>query len=211
MKDTQHARQEVTIQGEVFRRIAWGSPEEDWPTPQEHEACHDCGAKPGNLHEPGCDVERCPRCGGQWISCSCSDDDNCEPTLREYIHERYQEDPTLITRVWNELGAHLSAATGVLSDEGEELDGKQFEYELRCYFQNPRLVMSEAAKRSTRCILERRNLLGMPVIYPTSQVQTRLEWFNFVASVVSIEKDVVLYEHFEGKLPSLGMIFKCHD
>ena len=33
--------------------------------------CHDCGAKPGELHEPGCDTDRCPRCGGQQISCSC--------------------------------------------------------------------------------------------------------------------------------------------
>jgi len=33
--------------------------------------CHDCGAKEGQLHELGCDMERCPFCGGQLISCSC--------------------------------------------------------------------------------------------------------------------------------------------
>lgn len=33
--------------------------------------CHDCGAKPGHLHHPGCDMERCPKCGSQAIGCDC--------------------------------------------------------------------------------------------------------------------------------------------
>lgn len=28
-----------------------------------------CGAAPGELHRDMCDVERCPRCGCQYISC----------------------------------------------------------------------------------------------------------------------------------------------
>lgn len=33
--------------------------------------CHDCAVPEGQLHERGCDMERCPFCGGQLISCDC--------------------------------------------------------------------------------------------------------------------------------------------
>jgi len=34
--------------------------------------CHDCGATEGQIHQFGCDMERCPFCGGQLITCDCS-------------------------------------------------------------------------------------------------------------------------------------------
>jgi len=37
----------------------------------EEKICHDCGVKEGQYHEPGCDCEICPICGGQLISCNC--------------------------------------------------------------------------------------------------------------------------------------------
>ena len=38
--------------------------------------CGDCGVQPGGFHHPGCDLQRCPRCAGQLISCGCRFDED---------------------------------------------------------------------------------------------------------------------------------------
>jgi len=40
-------------------------------TTEEAARCHDCGCLEGELHQRGCDMERCPWCGGQLITCDC--------------------------------------------------------------------------------------------------------------------------------------------
>ena len=58
-----------TIGGVVYARVPYGC--ESPSGHAEKQACHDCAVIEGELHVTGCDVERCPACGGQKISCGC--------------------------------------------------------------------------------------------------------------------------------------------
>jgi hypothetical protein len=62
----------------IFTPIAFGEEEFD-PipyAPDDDHRCHDCGTMPGGFHHPGCDMERCPKCSGQLISCGCLSSDD---------------------------------------------------------------------------------------------------------------------------------------
>ena len=39
------------------------------------DRCHDCNVLKGQSHHVGCDMERCPNCGEQLISCDCKIED----------------------------------------------------------------------------------------------------------------------------------------
>ena len=56
------------INGALHYRVRYGDEEDDWGAGRS-ELCHDCSAIKGQYHVPGCDVERCPLCGGQAIGC----------------------------------------------------------------------------------------------------------------------------------------------
>jgi hypothetical protein len=61
----------IVIGGIERQRVRYGQEAEDWGA--DRQPCHDCGAVKGQLHVFGCDVERCPVCGGQVIFCECED------------------------------------------------------------------------------------------------------------------------------------------
>lgn len=54
----------------VFPRIKFGS-EEDGAFSSNDKYCPDCIAKLGEYHMDLCDIEQCPKCGGQLLSCDC--------------------------------------------------------------------------------------------------------------------------------------------
>lgn len=60
------------IAGKEYDRVPYGGEEDDWGA--DARPCHDCAAIKGQLHVVGCDVERCPACGGQAITCDCLDE-----------------------------------------------------------------------------------------------------------------------------------------
>jgi hypothetical protein len=60
-----------SVSGKRYFRVRYGEEQEDWGA-SSGRPCHDCAALKGEFHVLGCDVERCPVCGAQAITCDCA-------------------------------------------------------------------------------------------------------------------------------------------
>ena len=61
----------VRINRKAMHRLAYGRDQRAADLARDKPRCHDCNVTWGHLHHPGCDMEECPRCSGQLISCGC--------------------------------------------------------------------------------------------------------------------------------------------
>ena len=85
----------LLIHRKLYEPIKVGD-EGDWYFGEPGATCGDCGEAYGKQHLPQCDVERCPLCGGQLLSCDCGpvydveddmSDDDIEQLKLNQLHE----------------------------------------------------------------------------------------------------------------------------
>jgi len=61
----------LNIEGMEYFRVKFGS---EKGLLRDGGRCGDCNVTRGSLHHLYCDMEECPKCGGQLISCGCFPD-----------------------------------------------------------------------------------------------------------------------------------------
>jgi hypothetical protein len=66
----------LVIDGGAFEPLHWGDETRFGPV-VAGSACKDCASTPGGVHHHGCDVEGCPACHCQAISCRCDERFEC--------------------------------------------------------------------------------------------------------------------------------------
>lgn len=63
----------IPLTGRSFERLVLGAESQEWWLGVEPPAeCHDCNVVAGQLHHLGCDMEQCPNCGNQLLTCGCA-------------------------------------------------------------------------------------------------------------------------------------------
>ncbi len=72
---TSCSEEPLRLRGVDLPPIRWGD-ESGYPFDEMTERCGDCGVPKGAVHHHGCDLEQCPACKRQLLTCACCDDED---------------------------------------------------------------------------------------------------------------------------------------
>jgi hypothetical protein len=78
----------IVISGRAYQPVRHG---EEVGMAGTRSRCHDCNVVPGSVHHHGCDMEDCPDCGRQSISCGCvwAGEEHLSEDWMEGLKERF--------------------------------------------------------------------------------------------------------------------------